>query len=68
MCAKSGSGKQRIIQLLGVPNAEEKEPWKGFDLMENVAWAEGDQAITHMDELGSVVFAAGEEDELGKVT
>lgn len=37
----------------------------GFDIMANVIWAEIGQAI--MDELGSVVFAAGKPDDFLKV-
>lgn len=38
---------------------------EGFDIMTNVIWPEIGQAI--MDELGSVVFAAGKPDEFLKV-
>lgn len=38
---------------------------EGFDIMANVIWPEIGQAI--MDELGSVVFAAGKPDEFLKV-
>lgn len=37
----------------------------GFDIMANIIWPEIGQAI--MDELGSVVFAAGKPDEFLKV-
>lgn len=65
ICVKSGSRKPRILPLHGLPNAQEQESRKGFDIMANVVWAEIGQAI--MDELGSVVFAAGKTDEFKKV-
>lgn len=66
ICIKSGSRKPRILLLHGPPNTQEQEPRKGFDVMANVVWAEICQAI--MDELGSIVFAAGKTDEFRKVT
>jgi hypothetical protein len=63
ICVKSGSRKSRILPLHGPSNA-----WgarNGFDIMANVVWAEVGQAI--MDELGSVIFAAGKTDEFRKV-
>lgn len=65
ICVKSGSRKPRILPLHGPSNGQEQEPRKGFDIMANVVWAEIGQAI--MDELGSVVFAAGKTDEFRKV-
>ena len=66
ICVKSGSRKSRISPLPSAPNTEKQEPQKGFDIMANVVWVEIGQAI--MDELGSVVFAAGKTDEFRKVT
>lgn len=63
ICVKSGSKKQRILPLHGPSNTQ--EPRNGFDIMTHVVWAEIGQAI--MDELGSVVFAAGKTDEFRKV-
>ena len=63
ICVKSGSRKPR-----GLPShnpSSTQEPRKGFEIMANVVWAEIGQAI--MDELGSVVFAAGKTDEFRKV-
>jgi hypothetical protein len=66
ICVKSGSRKPRILPLHGPLNTQEQEPRKGFDIMANVVWTEICQAI--MDELGSIVFAAGKTDEFRKVT
>ena len=63
ICVKSGSRKPRILPLQS-PSITQ-EPRKGFEIMANVVWAETGQAI--MDELGSVVFAAGKTDEFRKV-
>jgi len=65
ICVKSGSRKPRVLPLHGPSNTQEQEPRKGFDIVANVVWAEIGQAI--MDELGSVVFAAGKTDEFRKV-
>lgn len=64
ICIKSGSRKSRIPPLPSAPNKQKQEPQKGFDIMANVVWAEIGQAI--IDELGSVVFAAGKTDEFRK--
>lgn len=66
ICIKSGSRKPRVLPFQGAPNSQEQGPRKGFDIMANVVWAEIGQAI--MDELGSVVFAAGKTDEFRNVT
>ena len=63
ICVKSGSKKPRTLPSHGPSNTQ--EPRKGFEIMANVVWAEIGQAI--MDELGSVVFAAGKTDEFRKV-
>ena len=63
VCVKSGSRKLRVLPPHGHPNIQ--EPRKGFEIMANVVWAEIGQAI--MDELGSVIFAAGKTDEFRKV-
>lgn len=65
ICVKSGSRKPRILPFHGPSNTQGQEPRKGFDIIANVVWAEIGQAI--MDELGSVVFAAGKTDEFRKV-
>ena len=62
ICVKSGSRKPRILPH---SSSSTQEPRKGFEIMANVVWAETGQAI--MDELGSVVFAAGKTDEFRKV-
>ncbi|EED79251.1 predicted protein [Postia placenta Mad-698-R] len=54
VCAKSGARGRR----------EAGEQGAGFEVMANVVWAEVGRAI--MDELGSVVFAAGKPDEFRK--
>lgn len=46
-------------------NEEGNEP-KGFQIMANVVWEEVGRAI--MDEVGSVVFAAGQPNEFRKVS
>jgi hypothetical protein len=66
ICVKSGSRKPRVLSLPSAPNTKEQGPRKGFDIMTNVVWVEIGQAI--MDELGSVVFAAGKTDDFRKVT
>jgi conserved oligomeric Golgi complex subunit 2 len=43
-----------------------KDSLEGFEIMANVVWAEFGRAI--MDEMGSVVFAAGRPGEFRKVT
>lgn len=63
ICVKSGSRKPRTLPLHNPSSTQ--EPRKGFEIMANVVWAEIGQAI--MDELGSVVFAAGKTDEFRKV-
>lgn len=65
ICVKSGSRKPKIQPLHVPSNALEQEPRNEFDIMANVVWAEIGQAI--MDELGSIVFAAGGTDEFRKV-
>ncbi|KAI0335101.1 COG complex component [Cubamyces sp. BRFM 1775] len=55
VCAKSGSRTRA-----GAENDEEP----GFEIMANVVWAEIGRAL--MDELGSVIFAAGKPDEFRK--
>lgn len=55
VCAKSGARGRREAGKEGA----------GFEVMANVVWAEVGRAI--MDELGSVVFAAGKPDEFRKV-
>lgn len=54
VCAKSGARGRREAGKEGA----------GFEVMANVVWAEVGRAI--MDELGSVVFAAGKPDEFRK--
>jgi len=63
ICVKSGSRKSRVLPLHSPSGTQ--EPRKGFEVMANVVWAETGRAI--MDELGSVVFAAGKTDEFRKV-
>lgn len=53
------------LALLGANGVTPKESSGGFEIMANVVWAEIGKAI--MDELGSVVFAAGKPDEFRKV-
>ena len=65
ICVKSGSRKPRIPPIHGPSTTQEQGSQKGFDIMANVVWAEIGQAI--MDELGSIVFAAGKTDEFRKV-
>jgi len=65
ICVKSGSRKPRIPPLHSLSGTQDQGPRKGFDIMANVVWAEIGQTI--MDELGSVVFAAGKTDEFRKV-
>ena len=55
VCAKSGSRHSK--------KRDGEEP--GFELMANVVWAEIGRAL--MDELGSVIFAAGRPDDFRKV-
>lgn len=57
VCAKSGSRTRHGA------GSEEQQP--GFEIMANVVWAEVGRAL--MDELGSVIFAAGRPDEFRKV-
>ncbi|KAH9948954.1 COG complex component [Amylocystis lapponica] len=66
VCVKSGSraapgASLRGSQLLSVVPPAKQEVDRGFEIMANVVWAEIGRAI--MDELGSVVFAAGKPDE-----
>ncbi|KAH9892690.1 COG complex component [Cubamyces lactineus] len=58
VCAKSGSRTRAGVQNDG----GDEEP--GFEIMANVVWAEIGRAL--MDELGSVIFAAGKPDEFRK--
>lgn len=68
---KTGTSTPRIgpgkASLLGLPASATRAPHEegGFDIMANVVWAEIGKAI--MDELGSVVFAAGKPDDFRKV-
>ncbi|OSC97865.1 hypothetical protein PYCCODRAFT_1471508 [Trametes coccinea BRFM310] len=55
VCVKSGSQTRR--------NAEDGEE-PGFEIMANVVWSEIGRAL--MDELGSVIFAAGKPDDFRK--
>ncbi|OSD06996.1 COG complex component [Trametes coccinea BRFM310] len=55
VCVKSGSRTRR--------NAEDGEE-PGFEIMANVVWSEIGRAL--MDELGSVIFAAGKPDDFRK--
>ena len=66
ICVGSGPRKPQNLLFPGARNTQGREPREGFDIMANVVWAEIGQAI--MDELGSVVFAAGKTDEFRKVT
>lgn len=56
-------GSMSAATSAGTVSKEESEG--GFGIMANVVWAEIGKAI--MDELGSVVFAAGKPDEFRKV-
>ncbi|KAL1945811.1 hypothetical protein VTO73DRAFT_1813 [Trametes versicolor] len=56
VCAKSGSRSRHGA------GSEEQQP--DFEIMANVVWAEAGRAL--MDELGSVIFAAGRPDEFRK--
>jgi hypothetical protein len=67
ICIKSGS--RRDIQtkppLDGAERAARRDESGGFDIMANVVWPEIGRTI--MDELGSVIFAAGKPDQFRKV-
>jgi hypothetical protein len=75
VCVKSGSRRsafasstQVAISALSTPALEKsnkRESAGNFDILANVVWAEVARSI--MDELGSVVFAAGKPDEFRKV-
>lgn len=66
VCVKSGSRPAKDVQPFNyVGSAKPKDEEAGFEIMANVVWAEIGRAI--MDELGSVVFAAGKPDEFRKV-
>ncbi|KAI0675422.1 COG complex component [Trametes maxima] len=61
VCAKSGSRtRQGQGQVTGGTDGQAP----GFEIMANVVWAEVGRAL--MDELGSVIFAAGKPDEFRK--
>ncbi|TFY83578.1 hypothetical protein EWM64_g449 [Hericium alpestre] len=55
---KADRGK---IQEVAQPRAQRRQKGETFEIMSNVIWAEIGRAI--MDELGSVIFAAGKPDE-----
>lgn len=59
-CCAKGTGKGNGLLVM-----KEKEKGERFEIMANVVWAEVGKAI--VDELGSVVFAAGKPDEFRKV-
>lgn len=61
----SGEKPKDLSRILGAAKEKDKESREGFDIMANVIWAEFGRAI--MDEMGSVVFAAGRPDEFRKV-
>lgn len=71
MCIKSIRGKGDKVRDMprlpgiGKDNKSEAESQEGFEIMANVIWAEFGRGI--MDEMGSVVFAAGRPDEFRKV-
>ncbi|KAI0645824.1 COG complex component [Trametes meyenii] len=58
VCTKSGSRTRQA------PGGAEDGQAPGFEIMANVVWAEVGRAL--MDELGSVIFAAGKPDEFRK--
>ncbi|KAL6300485.1 COG complex component [Sparassis latifolia] len=60
VCVRSGA---RTSPLLGAAPVRAQES-RGFEIMANVVWAEVGRAV--VDELGSVVFAAGKPDEFRK--
>lgn len=63
ICVKSGSRKKNELEL---HRTSLRERGDGFEIMANVVWAEVGRAV--MDELGSVIFAAGKTDEFRNVT
>ena len=63
VCVRSGSRARAGAGNGGGGGGEEEGG--GFEIMANVVWAEIGRAI--MDELGSVVFAAGKPDDFRKV-
>ncbi|KAH8107892.1 COG complex component [Cristinia sonorae] len=63
VCVK-GSAKGGVgggLKTVGLVGGEEKDKGERFEIMANVVWAEIGKAV--MDELGSIVFAAGKPDE-----
>ena len=60
VCVKSGSRK--VIEGAVKKDEEGAE----FEMMANIVWSEIGRAL--MDELGSVIFAAGKPDEFRKVS
>lgn len=61
--AVGGSGG--LLNSSKTDNDEEALEQKGFQIMANVVWEEVGRAI--MDEIGSIVFAAGQPNEFRKV-
>lgn len=61
--ALGGLGSPKTLAGKGSLNSSEEQ--EGFEIMANVVWAEFGRAI--MDEMGSVVFAAGKPEEFRKV-
>jgi hypothetical protein len=68
ICVKSGSRRDAFGKppMDGAERAMRREEASGFDIMANVVWPEIGRTI--MDELGSVIFAAGRPDQFRKVT
>lgn len=66
VCVKSGSRSSKALAPSnGIASGQSDIEGPGFEIMANVVWAEIARAI--MDELGSIVFAAGKPDEFRKV-
>ena len=69
---KTASGTPKLAQsksallALSVSSDKQSALSGGFDIMANVVWAEIGKAL--MDELGGVIFAAGNPDEFRKVS
>ena len=61
---KTTIGKTALLGNSGPPT--QRDGQHGFEIMANVVWSEIGKAI--MDELGSVVFAAGKPDEFRRVS
>ncbi|OCH93776.1 COG complex component [Obba rivulosa] len=64
VCVKSGLRSAKDSQSGNPAGSAKPKEEPGFEIMANVIWAEIGRAI--MDELGSVVFAAGKPDEFRK--